>query len=53
MYFLPKFYQLNTPYSANKSEQIIIIKVAGDSWKFFHFPISIFPFAVEYALKGQ
>ena len=35
-----KFYQLNTPYSANKLEQISIIKVAGDSRKFFHLTLS-------------
>ena len=34
------FYQVNTPYSANKSEQINIIKMASDSWKFFHLTLS-------------
>ena len=35
-----KFYQVNTPYSANKSEPISIIKMAGDSWKFFRLTLS-------------
>ena len=35
-----KFYQVNTPYSANKSEQINIIRMAGDSWKIFLLTLS-------------
>ena len=31
---------MNTPYSADKSEQINIIKMTSDSWKFFHLTLS-------------
>ena len=32
--------QVNTPYLANKSEQINIIKMTSDSWTFFHLTLS-------------